>query len=135
VASLPLRWGDGYSTPELARLTGLSQRQLHWLDVQGALRPSVPARGSGTRRRYSEADAAKAKLAGALRSMGAGTEVIAAALDQLPADPDAWSPYLFVSPTGEVRSCWPAGPCWFGVSVARLLAGPAQSVDVHAVAV
>lgn len=117
-----------YSTPELAALSGLTPRQLNWMDQQGALKPSVPARGSGTRRRYSEADAAKARLAGALRRMGASSETIATALDQLPRDPASWPSYCFIDADGTLREYGPAHAIWYGVSIARLLAEPAQTV-------
>lgn len=127
-AALPLSIERTYSISQLAALSGLTPRQLAWMDAQGALKPSVPARGSGRHRRYSEADAAKARLAGALRRMGASSETIAIALGQLPMDPSKWPSYAFVDPDGSLREYGPKGSCWWGISIGRLLAEPAQTV-------
>lgn len=62
-----------FSTAEVARLTGLSARQLdHW-DRQGFVRPSVEkARGYGSARRYSFADVVRLRVAARLRANGVG---------------------------------------------------------------
>ncbi len=62
-----------FSTAEVARLTGLSARQLdHW-DRHGFLRPSVAkASGYGSARRYSFADVVRLRVAARLRSSGVG---------------------------------------------------------------
>lgn len=135
VDALPLSIESAYSTPELALIAGLTVRQLHWLDERGALRPSVRARGKGSRRRYSEADAAKARLAGALRSMGASSETIAVALGQLPNDPKAWPSYAFIDSDGTLREYGPSGAIWYGCSIARLLAEPIETPALSSVAV
>jgi DNA-binding transcriptional MerR regulator len=63
----------GFSTAEVARLTGLTARQLdHW-DRQGFARPSVEkANGYGSSRRYSFADVVRLRVAARLRSSGVG---------------------------------------------------------------
>lgn len=57
----------------MARLAGLSSRQLDYWDRRGFLRPSVrPARGYGSARRYSFGDLVRLRLAGRLRAAGVG---------------------------------------------------------------
>ena len=62
-----------FSTAEVARLTGLSARQLdHW-DRKGFLRPSLErASGYGSARRYSFADVVRLRVAARLRASGVG---------------------------------------------------------------
>jgi DNA-binding transcriptional MerR regulator len=62
-----------FSTAEVARLTGLSARQLdHW-DRKGFLRPSLErASGYGSTRRYSFADVVRLRVAARLRAGGVG---------------------------------------------------------------
>jgi DNA-binding transcriptional MerR regulator len=62
-----------FSTAEVARLTGLSARQLdHW-DRKGFLRPSLErASGYGSTRRYSFADVVRLRVAARLRASGVG---------------------------------------------------------------
>ncbi len=80
-----------FSTAEVARLTGLTARQLdHW-DRQGFVRPSVEkASGYGSARRYSFADVVRLRVAARLRASGVGLARIrrcAEALARL--DPEA----------------------------------------------
>jgi DNA-binding transcriptional MerR regulator len=80
-----------FSTADVARLTGLTARQLdHW-DRQGFLRPSLErAHGYGSTRRYSFADVVRLRVAARLRANGVGLARIrrcAAALAKL--DPAA----------------------------------------------
>ncbi|HEY3349289.1 MAG TPA: MerR family transcriptional regulator [Thermoanaerobaculia bacterium] len=64
---------SSFSTAEVAKLTGLTARQLDWWDRRGFLRPSVTAAsGYGTRRRYSFTDVVKLRLASRLRAAGFG---------------------------------------------------------------
>lgn len=62
-----------FSTAEVARLTGLTARQLdHW-DRKGFLRPSLEkAKGYGSTRRYSFADVVRLRVAARLRGSGVG---------------------------------------------------------------
>jgi DNA-binding transcriptional MerR regulator len=62
-----------FSTAEVARLTGLTARQLdHW-DRKGFLRPSLErASGYGSTRRYSFADVVRLRVAARLRAGGVG---------------------------------------------------------------
>lgn len=66
-----------FSTAQVARLTGLTARQLdHW-DRQGFLSPSLaPANGYGSARRYSFGDLVRLRLAGRLRASGFGLNQI-----------------------------------------------------------
>jgi len=63
----------GFSTAQVARLTGLTPRQLdHW-DRQGFLQPSLrKASGYGSTRRYSFEDVVRLRVAARLRSAGVG---------------------------------------------------------------
>ncbi len=62
-----------FSTADVARLTGLTARQLdHW-DRKGFLRPSLErASGYGSTRRYSFADVVRLRVAARLRASGVG---------------------------------------------------------------
>jgi len=62
-----------FSTAEVARLTGLSPRQLdHW-DRLGFLKPSLAkASGYGSARRYSFTDVVRLRVAARLRASGVG---------------------------------------------------------------
>lgn len=63
----------GFSTAQVARLTGLTARQLdHW-DREGFLKPSLrQATGYGSARRYSFADVVRLRVAARLRAAGVG---------------------------------------------------------------
>lgn len=63
----------GFSTAQVARLTGLTARQLdHW-DREGFLKPSLrPATGYGSARRYSFGDVVRLRVAARLRAAGVG---------------------------------------------------------------
>ncbi|HWZ85290.1 MAG TPA: MerR family transcriptional regulator [Thermoanaerobaculia bacterium] len=73
-----------FSTAEVARLTGLSARQLdHW-DRLGFLRPSLErASGYGSSRRYSFADVVRLRVAARLRASGVGLARIRKCADAL----------------------------------------------------
>ncbi|MDQ5859060.1 MAG: MerR family transcriptional regulator [Acidobacteriota bacterium] len=64
---------QGFSTAQVARLSGLSTRQIdHW-DRQGFLKPSIrSAKGYGSARRYSFADVVRLRVAARLRAAGVG---------------------------------------------------------------
>ena len=64
---------EGFSTAEVARLSGLTPRQIdHW-DRLGFLKPSIrSARGYGSARRYSFADVVRLRVAARLRAAGVG---------------------------------------------------------------
>lgn len=64
---------SSFSTAEVARVTGLTPRQLDWWDRRGFLSPSAaPAAGYGSKRRYSFTDVVKLRLAARLRAAGFG---------------------------------------------------------------
>lgn len=64
---------EGFSTAQVARLSGLTPRQIdHW-DRQGFLKPSIQrAKGYGSARRYSFADVVRLRVAARLRAAGVG---------------------------------------------------------------
>ena len=81
----------GFSTAEVARLTGLTARQLdHW-DRRGFLRPSLErASGYGSTRRYSFADVVRLRVAARLRASGVGLARLRRCADALAKlDPEA----------------------------------------------
>lgn len=124
VETAPLfRLSRGFSTAEVAQRCGLSFRQLDYFVRHGVLEPSGPARGSGSYRVWSEGDLLRARLVARLRSLGAPLVVLAGVVAQLPADPEEWPPFLFVSPDGQVRELSPVGEAWWGVNVGRLRSG------------
>ena len=63
-----------YSATEVARICRITYRRLDYMDRTGFLQPSVPARGSGSRRRYSQDDLARAKLTSRLVKAGVSWE-------------------------------------------------------------
>jgi DNA-binding transcriptional MerR regulator len=78
---------QSFSTAQVARLTGLTARQLdHW-DRLGFVKPSVKkARGYGSARRYSFEDVVRLRVAARLRVAGLGLSRIrrcAQALERL----------------------------------------------------
>ena len=91
-----------FSTAQVARLTGLSARQLdHW-DRLGFLVPSVAgAAGYGSRRRYSFGDVVRLRLAGKLRAAGFGLAQVRRVVETLrrldPARPGLVGARLIVS--------------------------------------
>lgn len=91
-----------FSTAQVARLTGLSARQLdHW-DRLGFLSPSLAsAAGYGSRRRYSFADVVRLRLASRLRAAGFGLSAVRRVVETLrrldPTKPEVTSARLLVS--------------------------------------
>jgi DNA-binding transcriptional MerR regulator len=69
---------DGsYSTAQVARVTGLSPRQLDYWDRRGFVRPSLAAAsGYGSARRYSFPDLVRLRVAARLRAAGFGLRQI-----------------------------------------------------------
>jgi DNA-binding transcriptional MerR regulator len=73
-----------FSTAEVARVTGLTPRQLDWWDRRGFLSPSVAAaKGYGSRRRYSFTDVVRLRLAARLRAAGFGLAQLRRVADTL----------------------------------------------------
>jgi DNA-binding transcriptional MerR regulator len=91
-----------FSTAQVARLTGLSARQLdHW-DRLGFFPPSVAgARGYGSRRRYSFGDVVRLRVAGRLRASGFGLKEVRRVVETLrrldPSRPDVSGARLLVA--------------------------------------
>jgi DNA-binding transcriptional MerR regulator len=77
-----LEWS--FSTAQVARLTGLTPRQLDYWDRRGFVRPSVAAAsGYGSARRYSFVDLVRLRVAARLRAAGFGLKKIAQCIDTL----------------------------------------------------
>jgi DNA-binding transcriptional MerR regulator len=73
-----------FSTAQVARLTGLSPRQLDDWDRRGFLKPSIArARGYGSARRYSFEDLVRLRVAGRLRAAGFGLRRIRQCVETL----------------------------------------------------
>lgn len=71
----------GYRGPQVCQLTGLTYRQLNYWDTTDLLKPSISAaRGSGSQRRYSEADVAKARVIKKLLDAGVSLQSVRRAL-------------------------------------------------------
>lgn len=71
------------TSTELARLAGLTYRQVDYWAQSGLLRPCLPSRGSGTSRQFEPSEVHVARVVGRLSSIGVeGTllRVIARAL-------------------------------------------------------
>lgn len=96
--------GTIYSTVEAAAAAGLSYRQLdYWLRA-GVLRSSITAAdGSGSRRRFSEADVAAARVARQLRDLAVPLQVIALAVERLSCRLEPWQGAVLVTEFGEVH--------------------------------
>lgn len=71
----------GYRLPQMCELTGLTSRQLDYWARTDLLRPSISeAHGSGTRRRYSEADMERARVIKRLLDAGVSLQSVRRAL-------------------------------------------------------
>lgn len=66
----------GYSSASACVLAGVTYRQLDYWDKRGVIKPEVPARGSGSSRRYSAAQVEELALAVALRDLGVSLDRI-----------------------------------------------------------
>jgi DNA-binding transcriptional MerR regulator len=92
-----------FSTAQVARLTGLSARQLdHW-DRLGFFPPSLAsAQGYGSKRRYSFSDVVRLRVAGRLRAAGFGLKEVRRVVETLrrldPSKPDVAGTRLLVAP-------------------------------------
>lgn len=92
--------------PEVARVAGISYRQLDYWSRLGALVPGVAdARGSGSQRLYSEADARAAVVLSSLATHLAPVEVMGAVVRYLAQHPWLWEAgaLLLVDRDGEVE--------------------------------
>lgn len=90
------------SSVEVCTRAGCSYRQLDWWVRHGAITPTVGANGSGTQRRFTEADLVAVRVATRLSLLGAPARVrIAAAQAAAVLDVDDW---LVVTRRGDVLS-------------------------------
>lgn len=125
--------GSGYSTAQVAALTGLTYRQVDYYDRRGMFSPSTARScGPGSRRVYSADDVDRGRLVAALRALGATFEVIARVLEQLPARADDWPSFLFIGVDGELAEYRPTGSAWWGVQTSRVRAGAHRVSSVSA---
>ena len=66
------RYADVYSSAEVARLAGITYRQVdYWVRI-GLLRTAEPVEGSGTARRFAAVEVNVARVVAALHSAGVG---------------------------------------------------------------
>lgn len=92
------------SSVEVCRRAGVSYRQLDYWIRCGVLTPSYSAHGSGTQRRFSEADALAVWVAGRLATLGARSAAMSAAVAAVLRRDDPVAPgVLLVSPSGSAR--------------------------------
>lgn len=74
----------GFRTSEVARLTGLTLRQLDYWDRTGFVKPSVaPASGRGSARFYSFRDVVRLRVAKELRAAGVPLAALRKVVDRL----------------------------------------------------
>lgn len=98
--------GQLYRGPEVCRLVGISYRQLDYWARTGLVVPSVPARGSGTQRGYSEHDVAVLVLVAGLLRAGMSLQAARRAAGVLAEVPhEMWSTMepVAVTPAGAVH--------------------------------
>lgn len=95
----------GYRTVVFCRATGLTFRQVDYLDRTGILSPSVAvAKGSGSQRVYSAYDIAIGRVLRALRSLSAEDDAcrpLVRALRALP--PDQWPDRVLIDAHGRIH--------------------------------
>lgn len=107
--------GPTLSGPELAEAAGLSYRRVDYYTRVGLLSPCVRGgHGPGSRRQYDEHDIVRARLIGALLDLGATIPIVKRIIPRLPADPDAWPEFFFVTTDGELKLGLPLpAACWW----------------------
>jgi DNA-binding transcriptional MerR regulator len=97
---------DSFSSKRVCELTGLTYRQLTYWDTTGLLRPSVArARGSGTAKRYSGGDLAKARVIKHLLDVGISLQSVRRALPMVGEAQAEGLRWLVVSNGGAAVAC------------------------------
>src|SRR4051812_17342639 len=75
---------EGFRTPQVAQLTGINPKTLHYWAVTGFLKPSVAeADGTGTRRVYSFQDLVAVRVARELRHAGVSLQALRLVVERL----------------------------------------------------
>lgn len=96
----------GYRGPQVCELTGLTSRQLDYWARTDLLKPSISeARGSGTRRRYSEADVTKARVIKRLLDVGISLQSVRRALPMVSVAAADGLRWLVVTTGGDTVAC------------------------------
>ncbi len=91
--------GDAWTGREAADVADISYRQLDYWARTGLLVPSIaPARGSGSRRLYSDHDVRLLRVVGALRLLGLNRDDCVAVTAELadPGDLTGWDRILYI---------------------------------------
>ena len=65
-----------FTTPQVCRMARVSFRQVDYWARIGLIAPDTPARGSGTQRRFTGAQARDIAMVGRLRELGVGLDAI-----------------------------------------------------------
>jgi DNA-binding transcriptional MerR regulator len=74
----------GFNSTAVMRLTGLTHRQLVYLDAKGLVKPSIrPADGSGSRRVYSFEDLVELHSLAAMRRSGVSLQAVRGVVEHL----------------------------------------------------
>lgn len=116
------------STKQVADLAGITFRMIdHW-DRNGVIHASVPAEGSGSRRRYTLGDVRLIQVVKLLRELNAELEVAARAVEELrelEEDGCEWSAVVGVDPSGAlVYEGEPRPDAFYGLNLDGLTAEP-----------
>jgi hypothetical protein len=97
-----------YSTGHVAKVTGLSYRQLIYWEMQKAARPYVPPTGSGSRIGWCDDDIARLQVVAAVaplcqrpRAMGIPVDLVAEVWGALEGERDTWSETLYLWHNGK----------------------------------
>jgi DNA-binding transcriptional MerR regulator len=94
---------DLLSTTAVCRFAGISYRQLDYWCRMGLVRPERDARGSGTQRKFTAAQARAVRLAAALMRLGATTGVISGLVTRMAEAPEwEWTGTIVVGHDGMV---------------------------------
>ena len=101
---------SGYTTVEVARMTGFSVRQLdYWARQQIVVPSGQQSHGPGTRRRYTIEDLVQLQLIRHLKEHGWSTQKIRTAITKLRAamnNPDPETPAVLVDGQGTILALY-----------------------------
>lgn len=102
------------STRDVARRAGASYRQLDYWIRSGVVVPDrAEARGSGSRRAFSEEQVRVVRLVADLSTLGATSAVLRRAADWAALHPfESWHGLAFIDDDGFVSTEPPGGSCW-----------------------
>lgn len=91
-----------FTSDEVCDLTGVTYRQLDCWTTAGVVTPTIPARGSGSRRRFTEDDVRLVALAMRLAELGCPLRTVSGAVAMMAGRPPAqWEGTLIVYPDGD----------------------------------